>query len=57
MKERYKLLFMLVGIVVFAVITQIKIGNQYSWIIGGVLLFGMGFGWYAKSSQQERRIK
>ncbi len=53
MKEMTKFLFMFIGLVGFAVIAQIKIGNQGSWIIGGVALFSIGFGWYAKSTKEQ----
>ncbi len=53
MKEMTKFVFILMGLVGFAVIAQIKIGNQGSWIIWGVALFSIGFGWYAKSAKEE----
>lgn len=53
MKNTTKLLFCGIGLILFGIIYQALIGNNGSWIVGGILLFGIGFGWYASKSKQD----
>lgn len=44
---------------IFGFLYQILIGNKGRWIIGGIVLFSIGFGWYAyklKGEENENRI-
>ena len=40
-------------IILVATISQVKYGNQGSLILGGMLMFGVGFGWYACKTKQD----
>lgn len=41
----------------FGLFAQIRFENNDSWIIGGLLLFGIGFGWYACKAKQDNDLK
>lgn len=64
MKDIIKMSLMVTGIIILSIIQQIIYGNQGSIIIGLILLFGFGFGWYAykvcledKKDGEERWLK
>jgi hypothetical protein len=46
MKNETKLGIMMAGVIVFAILHQIKFGNNGSLIVAGIMLFSVGFGWY-----------
>ncbi len=47
MRNKTKM-FILMGLLIFfGILYQIVLANRNSWIVGGILLSGIGFGWYA----------
>jgi len=53
MRNKIKAFIMMGMIILVATISQVKYGNQGSLILGGMLMFGVGFGWYACKTKQD----
>lgn len=47
LKNKTKMNLMILGLVIFGVLAQYRYGNNGAWIIAGIILFSVGFGWYA----------
>lgn len=48
MIETNKMFLCLFGIVMMGVVAQKVLGNEPSLIIGAIMIFSVGFGWYAR---------
>ena len=51
MRNFTKMFLCMAGFIILAGVYQFRIGNDGSLIIGGILMFSIGFGWYAKCAK------
>jgi len=54
MRNQTKMWLCMVGLYLFGFIHQIIFEARYSFVVAGTTLFGIGFGWYACKSIQDR---
>lgn len=53
MENQTKMIFLLIMLLIFGTLYQVLIGNKGSWIVGGIVLFSFGFGWYASKAMDD----
>lgn len=54
MKNKTKMILSLVILLILSGLYQFLIGNKGAWIAGGLMIFGVCFGWYACKAQSEQ---
>ncbi len=53
MKTRTKLWLMLIGMIIFGTLAEFTF--EHTWIIAALLLFGVGFGYYAGLENKQKK--
>ncbi len=53
MENLTKTILSAIGMIIFSVIYQITIGNQGAILVGMMVLFSIGFGWYGVKAKIE----
>ena len=53
MKNKNKMWICLIILVLFGGLYQAFMGNKVAWIIGGIMLFSVGFGWYGCKAKED----
>ncbi len=51
MKDITKMILCMIIVIIFGVFAQIFIGNSGAPIVGGILIFAIGCGWYARGAK------
>ena len=53
MKNKNKMFMCMIMLVLFGGLYQAFMGNKVAWIIAGIMLFSVGFGWYGCKAKED----
>jgi len=45
------------GLFILGIVYQLTYGNRGSILVGGIVIFGLGFGWYASKTKEDELAK
>ena len=57
MENMTKMLLCIMGLFILGIVYQLTYGNRGSILVGGIVIFGLGFGWYASKTKEDELAK